>query len=236
MNAVILAAGLGSRFKDMTKNTPKAFLPIDGRPNLERNIEYLIDSGIDEIIIVVGYLKEKFYYLEDKYKEVKLIENPKYKTYNNMYSFYLAKEYLGDSLILESDIVILKNIFDKVDYDYSTYFTVNRKIDGVEWVPVISEDGFVVDMDITDKKLPSLAGISYWKKEDIKKIIMKSEEYYKNNKFSDSKLYWDNFIIDLYGELKIKCREISSNLIFEMDNKEDYDYINKIIKEEKFDL
>lgn len=232
MNAVILAAGLGSRFKDMTKDTPKALLPINKRPNIERNIEYLIEAGIEEIIIVVGYLKEKFYYLEDKYKEVKLIENPKYKTYNNMNSFYIAKEYLSDSLILESDIVILKNIFKDFKFDYSTYIIVTRKIDGVEWVPVMNEDGFVVDMDITDKKLPSLGGISYWKKDDMDKIILKSEEYYKKGEFENHKLYWDNFIMDLYGNLKIRCEEISSDLIFEMDNKEDYDYINSIIKDE----
>ena len=70
MNAIILAAGLGSRFKDITKKEHKSLLKIGGKPNLERTIEYLKEAKVEKIIIVVGYLKEKFDYLKEKYGDI----------------------------------------------------------------------------------------------------------------------------------------------------------------------
>ena len=84
MNAIILAAGLGSRFKDITKKEHKSLLKIGGKPNLERTIEYLTDAKVEKIIIVVGYLKEKFDYLKEKYGDIiEFVYNDKYREYNN---------------------------------------------------------------------------------------------------------------------------------------------------------
>ena len=105
MNAIIIAAGIGSRLRPLTYTTPKPLINVLGKPMLERNIEYLIESNIKEIVIVVGYLKEK-------YKEVILIFNDKFYEYNNIYSFYLIREYLEDSYILDGDIFITENIFN----------------------------------------------------------------------------------------------------------------------------
>ncbi|MFG5126161.1 NTP transferase domain-containing protein [Campylobacter lari] len=72
MNAIILAAGLGSRFQELSKITHKAMLKIQGVANIERTIVYLKEAMIDDIYIVIGHLKEQFSYLEKKYN-VKLI-------------------------------------------------------------------------------------------------------------------------------------------------------------------
>lgn len=113
MNAIIIAAGTGSRLRPLTYEIPKPLINIFGKPMLERNIEYLIENGVKEIVIVVGYLKEKFEYLEKKYNGVKLIFNGKFFEYNNIYSFYLARNYLEDSYVIEGDIFITNNIFKK---------------------------------------------------------------------------------------------------------------------------
>ncbi|WP_187153059.1 NTP transferase domain-containing protein [Campylobacter volucris] len=64
MNAIILVAGFSSRFQELTKTTHKAMLKVCSVPNIERTIVYLKEAGINEIYIVVGYLKEQFKYLE----------------------------------------------------------------------------------------------------------------------------------------------------------------------------
>lgn len=97
MNAIIITAGMGTRLNPLTLSTPKPLIKIFGKPMIEKNIEYLLQEGIEEIVIVTGYMKDMFEYLRDKYKEVKLIYNPKYKEYNNIYSFYLEREFLKDS-------------------------------------------------------------------------------------------------------------------------------------------
>ena len=97
MNAIILAAGLGSRFQDITKNNHKALLPIGGIPNVERTIQYLHESEIKDITIVVGHMHHLFNYLIDKY-QVKLIYNDHYADYNNLYSFYQIFFYMHQTL------------------------------------------------------------------------------------------------------------------------------------------
>ena len=72
MRAIILAAGLGTRLRPMTDNTPKALIKVKGKPLVEYQIEFLKEKGIDEIIVVVGYLHEKFDYLKEKY-DVELV-------------------------------------------------------------------------------------------------------------------------------------------------------------------
>lgn len=80
--AVITAAGFGSRFVPLTFETPKGLLEVFGERMIERQIKQLHEAGITDITIIVGYLKEKFEYLIDKY-QVKLLYNPEYATKNN---------------------------------------------------------------------------------------------------------------------------------------------------------
>ena len=77
MKAIILAAGMGTRLRPLTNEMPKALVKVNGKPMLERQIEFLHEKGIKDIIIVTGYLKEKFDYLQGKYG-VELIFNEKY--------------------------------------------------------------------------------------------------------------------------------------------------------------
>lgn len=102
MKAIILAAGLGTRLRPMTENTPKALVQVNQKPLVEYQIEFLKERGIDDIIIVVGYLKEQFDYLKEKYG-VRLVFNDKYADYNNFYSLYLVKEELANSYVIDAD-------------------------------------------------------------------------------------------------------------------------------------
>ena len=146
MNAVIIAAGMGTRLNPLTLKIPKPLVEVFGKPMLEKSIEYLIEKNINEIIIVVGYMKEKFEYLEKKYKEVKLIYNSKYKEYNNIYSFYLVKDYLKDTYFLDGDIFLKENIFQE-DIKDSKYFSKKINTYNNEW-QLILEDGKVKRVDI----------------------------------------------------------------------------------------
>ena len=122
MNAIIVAAGFGSRLRPLTYSTPKPLIEVFNQPMIEKNIEFLLEKGIDDINVIVGYAKERFEYLREKYQGVKLIYNEKYNEYNNIYSLYLVKDYLEDSYIIEGDIFLNKNIFDS-NIKNSCYFS-----------------------------------------------------------------------------------------------------------------
>mgnify|MGYP000160977665 CR=1 FL=1 len=83
-NAVILAAGQGIRMIPINNSVPKALLDVNGEILIERIIEQLIESNINDITIVVGFMEDQFHYLIDKYG-VKLVSNAEYKEKNNLH-------------------------------------------------------------------------------------------------------------------------------------------------------
>ena len=119
-NAIILAAGLASRCRPLSEKCPKGLFSVRGEVLIERQIEQIINAGIPEIILVAGYLAEKFDYLADKYG-VKLLYNPDYAITNNMSSIWCARNYLGNSYICGSDNWFNTNVFTK--YCEESYFS-----------------------------------------------------------------------------------------------------------------
>lgn len=105
--AVIMAAGLGTRFGKMTETVPKGFVECGGISMVERSIRTLIGCGIERIIIGTGYLKEKYETLAERYPQIECVYSPRYAETNSMYTLYNTREAIGDDdfLLLESDLV-----------------------------------------------------------------------------------------------------------------------------------
>ena len=99
-NAVIMAAGMSSRFVPISLEKPKGLLSVKGEVLIERQIKQLHDAGIRNIVLVLGYKKESFFYLEDKYENLRIIINPKYDVRNNVFTIYLAQQYIDSMEIL----------------------------------------------------------------------------------------------------------------------------------------
>lgn len=109
--AVILAAGLGSRFGTMTNEMPKGFIEVGGLSMIIRSINTLIACGINRIIIGTGYKKEAYESLKDKYSQIECVFSPRFADTNSMYTLWNCRETIGndDFILLESDIVYGKN-------------------------------------------------------------------------------------------------------------------------------
>lgn len=126
-NAVILAAGYGMRMVPINVEVPKGLLEIKGEPLIERLICQLHEVGVSEIDIVVGFMKEQYEYLIDKY-HVNLIFNKDYMTKNNLHSLCKVANKLGNTYIIPCDIWCKDNPFSGQEW-YSWYMVTNQKDD-----------------------------------------------------------------------------------------------------------
>ena len=108
--AVIMAAGLGTRFGQMTEKMPKGFVPFKGEPMVVHSIKTLIDCGISRIIIGTGYKKEAYETLKTQYPQIECVFSPRYAETNSMYTLWNCREAIGDDnfILLESDLVFEK--------------------------------------------------------------------------------------------------------------------------------
>lgn len=118
-NAIILAAGFGMRMVPINMETPKGLLEVKGEVLIERIIMQLHEVGVTNIYIVVGFMKEQYEYLIDKYG-VHLIVNSNYATKNNLHSIKRALKYLTNSYVIPCDIWCAKNPFSRSEW-YSWY-------------------------------------------------------------------------------------------------------------------
>ena len=123
-NAVILAAGAGLRMLPINNSIPKALLKVHGEVMIERLIRQLKEAGISDITVVVGFMKEAFEYLIDRF-DVELIVNSRFMDTNNLYSLSLAKKKLSNTYIVPCDIYCEKNPFRKIEF-YPWYMLSER--------------------------------------------------------------------------------------------------------------
>lgn len=226
MNAIILAAGLGSRLKELTINKHKALFEVNGIPNIERTIKFLNELNIKEIYIVTGHLSEQFEYLKEKF-DVTLIKNNNYKEQNNLSSFWLALPYFGNSFVIDADVVLLKNVL-KIPITSVYFTTVRKNTNKNEWI-IKTKNNRVTKIEICNKKAPSLLGISFFVKKDAE-IIKKHIEDLGKESFLDPKRYYDHAILDLLGDINMGFIDIDNSLVAEIDDIDDLNELNFKIK------
>ena len=110
-NAIILAAGMSSRFAPLSYEKPKGLINVRGEVLIERQVRQLKEVGINEIIVVTGYKSEEYQYLKEKFGVI-IVENKDYQIRNNSSSIYVAREYLKNTYICSSDNYFLTNPFE----------------------------------------------------------------------------------------------------------------------------
>lgn len=122
MQGMILAAGIGKRLKDLTKDNTKCMVKVNGVSLIERMLSQLDQLNLSRIVIVVGYkgdlLKSYIQGLGVK-TPITYVENPIYDQTNNIYSLFLARDYLcqADTLLLESDLIFEDTVLNEIIND-----------------------------------------------------------------------------------------------------------------------
>ena len=216
-NAIILAAGKSKRFKPISDYCPKGLSIVKGEVLVERQIKQLQAVGVTDITLVVGYKKEMFFYLADKY-DVKIIVNEHYDTQDNISSLRLVLDQLDNTYICSVDNYYPENLFNTYEYRgfYSTIY-VEHNID--EWVVTTDEAGLINDVNIGAPGGHIMLGFVYFDREfsdNFRQVIHDVEGIDEYNHH-----VWEYLYMKYLDTLKLEIKEFDTNSILEFDTIDD---------------
>lgn len=212
-NAIILAAGFGMRMVPINVEVPKGILEVKGEPLIERLIKQLQEAGISKIDIVVGFMKEQYEYLIDKY-DVNLVYNKDYMTKNNLYSLKRVWDKIGNTYILPCDLWCFENPFSSREW-YSWYMLSDKEVE---------ESNVRINRkkEIVETKKNELGnqmfGIAYVLKEEAE--ILKQNLVDFSNEKEHMQDFWEEAAMK-DGRMILRPREVSQNLVYEINTLEE---------------
>lgn len=214
-NAIIMAAGLSSRFAPISYERPKGVLSVRGEVLIERQIKQLQEAGINDITVVVGYKKEEFFYLEDL-MGVKIVVNNEYAERNNNSTIKRVAAELSNTYICSSDDYFTENPFER--YVFGAYYSavyVEGETD--EYCLVTKgKDAHIVDVVIGGADSWVMLGHTYWDRAFSKRFVEILDEIY-DDPATAGKL-WEDIYIDHIDELYMRKREYEAGVIWEFDS------------------
>lgn len=216
-NAIIMAAGFGSRFVPLTFDTPKGLLKVFGVPMIERQIQQLKEAGIDDITIVVGYLKESFEYLIDNY-QVKLLYNPEYKEKNTLATLYHAKHLLKNTYILSSDNWLRTNVFHAYEGG-SWYCSSYMEGDTAEWCLKADKKDKILSIEVGGRNSYVMYGPAYFSKDFSEQFLMYLSDFY--NRPGTEHHYWEEILKEHIKNLPIHLNAQPADTVYEFENLEE---------------
>lgn len=218
-NAVILAAGKSSNFAPFTYEKPKGIFCVKGEILIERQIKQLLEAGVEEIHVVVGYMKEKFFYLEEKYG-VHLIVNNTFAEKGNLYSLYVAWEYLANTYICCADHYFVDNPFieeNPLNYSYRacTFYQGKFREFGVAY----SDAMVITDVSVGGMDQMAMVGHAYFNESFSAKFRNYMEQ--EIDRFRVADMFWEEFYAKHLKELSLYVKEFDNRSILEFEGIED---------------
>jgi CTP:phosphocholine cytidylyltransferase-like protein/aminoglycoside phosphotransferase len=228
-NAVIMAAGMSPRFVPISLEKPMGLTVIKNQTLIERQIEQLQEAGIKNIILVLGYKKEAFFYLESKYEGITIVINPEYNVKHNCNSLYLAKEYLKNSYICSSDNYFEENPFE--EYVYRSFYAsvqVTEKTD--EWYLLADSKMNISKVEKSGDAGYIMLGHAYWDREFSRAMVKFLKENHETGSYD--RYVWEQILADHIKDLpEMEIKLYPAGTIFEFDSLDelrqfDHYYVN----------
>lgn len=218
-NAIIMAAGFSARCMPLSNSMPKGLFQVRGEVLIEREIRQLKEVGVEDIIVVVGFMHEKFEYLREKFG-VTLLLNEDYDKYNNMSSLYVAQDYMRNSYILCSDNYYEDNVFHK--YVYVPYYSCvySEKYCDEYCVTGVDPEGWITSIHRGGKQAWYTIGDAYFDRDFSRTFITLMNRDWE--RLGVCNMLMDDFHMSHIRELRLRKVERPENSVFEFDTLEEF--------------
>ena len=215
-NAVIMAAGMSTRFAPLSYEKPKGLLVVKGEVLIERQIEQLLVAGITDITVVVGYMKEQFFYLEDKYG-LSIVVNEDYYKYNNTSTLMRVLDKLGNTYICSSDNYFTENVFEP--YVYQGYYSAVYSSEPTnEYCLSVDAVGRITDVTVGGgPDTWYMLGHVYFSNEFCEQFVPLLKTQYENNS-AVKEMLWEDLYMRHLDKLTLYIRKYDSRVIKEFDS------------------
>lgn len=213
-NAVIMAAGLSSRFAPISYEKPKGLLKVRGDVLIERQIRQLQEAGITDITVVVGYKKEHFFYLEREYG-VTIVVNEEYASRNNNSSLMKVHHKLGNTFVCSSDDYFTENPFEL--YVYKAYYA-SVFVEGPtkEWCIHAGTGDRIESVTVGGCDSQIMLGHVYFDRAFSQTFVRILEAEYDLPVTADK--LWEEIYVDHIKELDMVVRPYEDGIIHEFDS------------------
>ena len=213
-NAIIMAAGMSTRFAPLSYETPKGLLVVKGERLIEREIKQLREAGIQKITVVVGYMKEKMFYLADKFG-VEIVVNEDYYRYNNCSSLMLVRKQLGNTYICSSDNYFVENPFEEYVY-HGYYSTVFAEGETDEYCVTETKDGIIKEVTVGGENKWYMLGHVYFDRAFSEQFVSILENEFKHEAYKLQ--LWEDYYARHVDTLLLEARHYSDEVIKEFDS------------------
>jgi L-glutamine-phosphate cytidylyltransferase len=228
MKAIIMAAGVGNRIKELTNGKPKSFLEIEGKSIIQHQIDTLKSFGVKDITIVVGYQKELFkQFLE---QGVNLIYNPFYKSTNVLGSFWFTKKIINEPfLFMHADTYFEPEIVSRLLDSEGNNFAVEFKECGEEEMKVVVENGLInnISKELQDSHGEFIGVAKIENFNEVKKVVKEIVHEHHGT-------FFEKIIQELIPSgINFNAVNINNLVWEEVDFKEDYYSLIQKIEEKK---
>lgn len=221
MNAIILAGGHGLRMIASGQLIHKPLLPVLGMPNIERTILMLKDYGVNDITIISGSYSNQYEYLNKKYN-CSIMSDPN-TSVSTLYGINSVINNIGDTFIIEGDVVLAENIFDYKPYSY--YYVIKYpNCEPDAWKPITDFNGRINTFQIGCFKEPCVFGISFWSMNDAAYFRKFIRQVSTPENLLNNRIFWDDYFLDVLDEFAIYTYEISADSAAEMNDLYEYNY------------
>ncbi len=240
MQAIIMAAGKGSRMGELTEEKPKAFLEIRGKKIIEYTIDMLHKYGIWDISIVIGYKDTDFRKLFQNVPGISLVYNPFYEMTNVIGSFWVGRQQLRDDFIyIHADTLCDTLIFEElIRTEGDLVLPVDTNSRDEEAMKVRVENGHLIELSKkmdASKAMGEFIGIMKITRPVISDLIEAATELMREKRFN---AYFEEAVQILVNKNKYDIRLIETAGRFwrEMDFPEDFQQTDKDISQSLLDL